>query len=47
LRAKTEERHRGKDPVYAQYARWVERHGLLRFLNRVPGLKFLAVWRPA
>jgi hypothetical protein len=47
LRAKTEERHLGVDPVYAQYASWIDRHGLLRFLGRVPGLKILAAWRPA
>jgi hypothetical protein len=47
LRAKTEERHLGVDPVYTQYASWIDRHGLLRFLERVPGLKLLAAWKPA
>jgi hypothetical protein len=46
LRAKTEERHLSLDPVYCQYARWIEAHGLLRGLNRVPGLGALARWRP-
>lgn len=46
LRAKTEERHLSLDPVYVQYASWIERHGLLRFVNRIPGLATLARWRP-
>ena len=45
LRAKTEERHLGIDPVYTQYASWIDSHGLLRFVNRVPGLKALAGWQ--
>lgn len=36
LRAKTEERHLSMDPVYVAYAAWIEKHGLLRFLNSVP-----------
>jgi len=47
LRAKTEERHLGLDPVYAQYAAWIDQHGLLRHLNPMPGLGALARWRPA
>src|SRR5262249_38815160 len=46
LRAKTEERHLALDPVYVQYARWMDKHGLLRFLNRIPGVGALARWRP-
>jgi protein-S-isoprenylcysteine O-methyltransferase Ste14 len=46
LRAKTEERHLGLDPVYVQYAAWIDRHGMLRFVNPVPGLGALARWRP-
>jgi hypothetical protein len=46
LRAKTEERHLGMDPVYVQYAAWIDRHGLLRHLNPLPGLGALARWRP-
>ena len=46
LRAKTEERHLARDPVYEQYAHWIDAHGLLRFLNRIPLVAFLARWRP-
>ena len=46
LRAKTEERHLALDPVYVAYAAWIEEHGLLRWLNRVPLLGSLARWRP-
>ena len=47
LRAKTEERHLGLDPVYLQYAKWIDRHGLLRWVNRLPIIGQLARWRPA
>jgi hypothetical protein len=47
FRAKTEERHLAVDPLYAQYAAWIDRNGLLRFLNRVPGLAGISRWRPA
>lgn len=46
LRAKTEERHLALDPVYRQYAQWIDAHGVLRFLNRLPGIGVLARWRP-
>jgi hypothetical protein len=46
LRAKTEERHLSLDPVYAQYADWIDAHGLLRRLDRIPVLGHLARWRP-
>ncbi len=46
LRAKTEERHLSLDPVYRQYALWIERHGLLRWLDRLPLIGTLARWRP-
>jgi hypothetical protein len=46
VRAKTEERHLALDPVYVAYARWMEAHGLLRFLNRLPVIGMLARWRP-
>ncbi len=40
-RAKTEERHLLQDPVYAQYANWVETHGLFavskRWINTLVG----------
>jgi len=47
LRAKTEERHLSLDPVYRRYAAWIEVHGLLRGLNRIPVIGALARWRPA
>jgi len=40
LRAKTEERHLAVDPLYVEYAAWIDRHGLLRFINRMPRLRF-------
>jgi len=46
LRAKTEERHLALDPVYVEYAKWIDAHGLLRFLNRMPLIRHLASWRP-
>jgi protein-S-isoprenylcysteine O-methyltransferase Ste14 len=46
LRAKTEERHLSLDPVYVQYANWIDAHGLLRGLDRVPVIGRLARWRP-
>ena len=46
LRAKTEERHLALDPVYEQYTQWIEQHGALRFLNRIPILGSAARWRP-
>jgi protein-S-isoprenylcysteine O-methyltransferase Ste14 len=47
LRAKTEERHLSLDPVYVQYAKWIDQHGVLRGFNRIPLLGQLARWRPA
>jgi len=41
LRARTEERHLSQDPVYVQYALWMEQHGLLRHIPRLKGLGFL------
>jgi len=46
LRAKTEERHLARDPIYEQYARWIDAHGILRFLNRIPLIATVARWRP-
>ena len=46
LRAKTEERHLGLDPVYREYCDWIDRHGLLRGLERLPLVGALARWRP-
>ncbi|HEY1695461.1 MAG TPA: isoprenylcysteine carboxylmethyltransferase family protein [Polyangiaceae bacterium] len=42
LRAKTEERHLSRDPTYVAYALWMNEHGLLRFLRRVPFLRYVA-----
>ena len=42
LRARTEERHLASDPGYVAYALWMNEHGVLRFLNRVPRMKFAA-----
>jgi protein-S-isoprenylcysteine O-methyltransferase Ste14 len=41
LRARTEERHLSKDPVYVAYASWINDHGLLSRLGRVmPWLRY-------
>ena len=41
LRARTEERHLSRDPVYVAYALWMEEHGLLRPLaRRLPFLRY-------
>lgn len=34
LRAVTEERHLSQDPVYREYAAYIRKHGVFRFLNR-------------
>ena len=47
LRARTEERHLSSDPLYVQYALWMEEHGLLRRIVRFPGLGFLRYRTPA
>lgn len=47
LRAKTEERHLSRDPDYVRYARWIDRHGLLRWMNRMPLIGTLARLRLA
>jgi protein-S-isoprenylcysteine O-methyltransferase Ste14 len=40
IRAKTEERHLLQDPVYQEYAAWINQHGLLARLKRmIPGWK--------
>ena len=41
LRARTEERQLAHDPVYVQYALWMEDHGCLRYLTHLPGLGWL------
>jgi protein-S-isoprenylcysteine O-methyltransferase Ste14 len=40
-RARTEERHLSRDPDYVAYATWMNEHGMLRFLNRIPGIRYV------
>lgn len=41
LRAITEERHLSRDPVYVEYALWMNEHGMFRWLSRVvPALRY-------
>lgn len=47
LRAKTEERHLSFDPDYVSYARWIDQHGLLRWVNRLPIFGTLAQFKLA
>jgi protein-S-isoprenylcysteine O-methyltransferase Ste14 len=43
LRARTEERHLSRDPVYVAYAEWINEHGLLAGLGRaLPWLRYRA-----
>jgi protein-S-isoprenylcysteine O-methyltransferase Ste14 len=43
LRARTEERHLSRDPVYVEYALWMNDHSWLRWLCKIfPGLKYKA-----
>lgn len=37
LRARTEERHLSRDPVYREYAAFIAEQGLLAVLRRAPG----------
>ncbi len=41
MRARTEERHLSRDPTYVKYALWMNEHGVLRFLNRIPGMRYV------
>lgn len=45
LRAKTEERHLSLDPVYRDYAAWIEENGIFRWMRHVPFLRRLAMLR--
>jgi protein-S-isoprenylcysteine O-methyltransferase Ste14 len=41
FRARTEERHLSRDPVYVEYALWMNDHSYLRWLCKIfPGLKY-------
>jgi isoprenylcysteine carboxyl methyltransferase (ICMT) family protein YpbQ len=43
LRARTEERHLSRDPVYVEYALWMNEHGALRWLGKLlPVLRYRA-----
>jgi steroid 5-alpha reductase family enzyme len=42
MRARTEERHLSRDPKYVEYALWMNEYGLLKFLNRIPGIRYVA-----
>jgi len=42
LRAKTEERHLSRDPVYVAYSNWIDGHGIFRHIGRVPLIGRLA-----
>ncbi len=46
MRAKTEERHLSRDPAYVKYALWMNEHGALRFLNRIPLARHAFLYRP-
>lgn len=41
MRAKTEEWHLSRDVQYVTYALWIEQHGLLRMMRRVPFVRWL------
>ena len=41
-RAKAEEKHLSEDPVYVEYALWIEEHGILRWLRHyVPFIRYV------
>ncbi len=46
MRARTEERHLSRDPTYVEYALWMNEHGTLRLLNRIPFVRRLAAYVP-
>lgn len=47
MRAMTEERHLSQDPDYVAYARWIDHHGMFRFLRHLPVLGNLRYRPPA
>jgi protein-S-isoprenylcysteine O-methyltransferase Ste14 len=47
MRARTEERHLSRDPVYVAYAVWMNENGVLRFLNRVSFFRYKPPVPPA
>jgi protein-S-isoprenylcysteine O-methyltransferase Ste14 len=43
MRARTEEKHLSRDPVYVEYALWMNEHGVLRFLGKwIPFFRYKA-----
>lgn len=41
MRARTEERHLSRDPVYVAYALWMEEHGIFRLVGRlIPAIRY-------
>lgn len=46
MRARTEERHLSRDPTYVAYALWMNDHGWLRFLGRIPLAKRAFIYAP-
>jgi isoprenylcysteine carboxyl methyltransferase (ICMT) family protein YpbQ len=46
MRAKTEERHLSRDPTYVAYATWMNDHGWLRFLGKIPYLRVIFRYEP-
>jgi protein-S-isoprenylcysteine O-methyltransferase Ste14 len=46
MRAKTEERHLSRDPVYVAYALWIEENGIFRVLRKMPLLRHFGFRAP-
>lgn len=46
LRAKTEEWHLSRDPLYVEYALWMENHGILRWMQGWPVIRQLVYHAP-
>ena len=46
LRAKTEEANLSTDPVYVQYAEWMETNGIFAWLTDFPAFKFMRYKKP-
>lgn len=41
MRARTEERHLSRDPVYVAYALWIEKHGIFRWVGKIiPAMRY-------
>lgn len=46
LRAKTEEANLSSDPVYVQYAEWMETNGIFAWISGFPAFKFMRYKKP-